>query len=179
MIHNRVFHGPGSTSEDDEAGKFAIFLRDARRQIAAEAVTQHEDALGVHFRLRAQQGRALDGIFHGFVLDREARQPGHGGAILPGPFFIAQNHHAAGRQAFGQILEHFGSADGFVPVVGSGAVHQHDGWEGSLPDGHGEGTREFPLTFADGHVTFAEGVRLNVGGPLPRRFTGKEEHSGH
>jgi len=95
-------------------------------------VTEHEDALG-YLRLRAHQGRALMASSSVSCLPTvEIPQSAHRGALYClVRFSYRQNHHAADGQAFGQVLEHFGSADGFVPVVGSGAVDKHD--PGTVP----------------------------------------------
>ena len=82
-----------------------------------------------------------------------------------GPFFVAQDltiPSAAKPQA--RSRKWFECTDSFVPIIRSGAMHQHHRRPGSGPHRDGDGAGQAPFTIAYGECFFTKGI-----GPGQRR----------
>ena len=126
LLQQEVFQRAGGSGQQDEAGQTGVPSSDARRQPSALAMPQHVDAVRSHPGQGAGQRRCGHGIVHGLHVEVELTAFGHtAGAIDIGTLVVAQGGDAPCGESPRQVAEGTVGADGLVPVVRAGAMHQH------------------------------------------------------
>ena len=98
--------------------------RDARRQRAAEAVTEDDDPIGIDLGALTQQRHRRDDIVHRLVAHR--RGGGEQFGMRLGALVVAQRCDAARGKALGEIAEDTVRPDRLVAIARTGAMDQHD-----------------------------------------------------
>ena len=133
LLDDEVEQGPCRCREQDHACHIGRAACDARREHAALAVAEYEDAAMVDEARLSQGGDRLQRVIGRFAVDGElvvreqARIPIR--ALL-----VTQYGNAAFGQALCDVAERLVRGDGLVAIMRTGTVHQHDSrkWTGTV-----------------------------------------------
>jgi hypothetical protein len=121
LVEDGFTHRPIVAREQHDPADARILRRDVRREIATEAVAEHEDAGRVHPRLIPRQRHRRERVLDGLLVQ------GGVGPERPdaAPLEVAQRADASLHQPLGEIAKRPVGSDGLVRVVIARPVHEH------------------------------------------------------